>query len=114
MFTVVVTFTMAGDTADRDCDGAGSGTFNTATVVFDGGSATATATACRSRRRPSGDQGRDDRRRDHVIGNTYEAVYTVTVTNSGDGPGQYDLDDLPDFGAGANVTDYSIRSSSTT
>src|SRR4029078_5912891 len=39
-----------------------------------------------------------------VGGNTYSAQYTVTVTNDGDGPGQYDLVDLPDFGAGATVT----------
>ena len=38
-----------------------------------------------------------------VSGNTYKAVYTVTVTNIGDGPGSYTLNDLPDFGSGANV-----------
>ena len=43
-----------------------------------------------------------------VSGNDYKAVYTVTVVNSGDGPGQYTLDDLPEFGTGANVTDVSF------
>jgi uncharacterized repeat protein (TIGR01451 family) len=41
---------------------------------------------------------------EHVAGNTYKAEYTVTVTNIGDGPGQYDLSDLPAFGTGANVS----------
>ena len=45
-----------------------------------------------------------------VSGNTYEAQYTVTVTNNGDGPGSYSLDDLPDFGTGANVVGSPVRS----
>ena len=107
-FTVVVTFTMAGNTANRACDGQGTGTFNTATVVFDRG--TNDDSDCVSLPLPqiTVDKEPDMAVAELVDGNTYKAEYTVTVTNSGDGPGHYDLADLPAFGTGVNVIDVTI------
>ena len=111
VYTVTVTFTVdpAMPADERECGAeptAGQGAYNGVTVSFnDGGSdhdadcidipvpdiqVTKLATTNVAT---------------FVSGNDYKAVYTVTVENSGDGPGVYTLDDLPEFGTGANVTD---------
>jgi uncharacterized repeat protein (TIGR01451 family) len=103
VFTVVVTFTMAGDTDDRACAGADSGTFNTATVVFDRGSNSDSDCVPLPSPKIEMTKVAEPATATHISGNQYEVSYTITVSNTGEGAGSYTLADVPDFGAGIEI-----------
>lgn len=112
-YTVVATFTMAGDLEARECDGEpGSGAYNAARVTND--ISDSTDSGCIDL--PMPDIGVT---KDVVVnpaqpvyqgGNEYTVAYDIVVTNSGEGPGSYTLVEDPDFGTGIDVTAISATS----
>jgi uncharacterized repeat protein (TIGR01451 family) len=118
-YTVTVTFdvspTMTAD--ERTCDGAtaGEGTYNSAAIVFPGGTdndndcvnipdpdVTVTKTATSG---PS----------PVALGSlSWTVGYEIEVTNSADGPATYDLDDVPGFASGVTITNQLATSSDIT
>ncbi len=103
-YNVDVTFTVAPTNtgAERDCDlvtgEGGTGTLNTATVAY-GNERSEPSTACSPIPGPAltVEKTPDGAGFATQIGNTtsWEAVYSVTVTNTGQGPGSYSLSDVP-------------------
>ena len=103
-YNVDVTFTVAPTNtgAERDCDlvtgEGGTGTLNTATVAY-GNERSEPSTACSPIPGPAltVEKTPDGIGFATQIGNTtsWEAVYSVTVTNTGQGPGSYSLSDVP-------------------
>ncbi|MEO6571037.1 MAG: hypothetical protein ABIO83_05770, partial [Ilumatobacteraceae bacterium] len=101
VYTVTVEFTVDGDTAiaDRTCGtvpAPGQAAYNA--VSIDVGSAMdPSSDACVDIPLPdiSVTKVRTSDTASLVDGNVYEAGYTVTVRNDGDGPGVYSLDDVP-------------------
>ena len=102
-FTVVVTFTMAGDTSNRACAGIGTGTFNTATVEFDRGSDSDSDCVPLPSPKVEMTKVAEPTTATHISANQYEVSYTITVENTGEGAGSYTLSDTPDFGAGIEI-----------
>ncbi|HWL45340.1 MAG TPA: hypothetical protein VNQ73_20515 [Ilumatobacter sp.] len=110
-YTVQVTFTVAADMtpAERVCaDGSllnGQGTFNHVLVTPNIGEPD-TGEACQPIPGPGITVAKDaPESAEHLDGYDYSATYTVRVTNTGDGPGMYDLLEHPGFAAGATITD---------
>ena len=103
-YTVAVTFTVAPTitSAERDCTPAagelGTGTLNTATVAY-GNQRSLPSPACSPIPGPvlTVDKTPDGTGFATQVGGTtsWEAVYAVSVTNTGQGPASYSLSDVP-------------------
>lgn len=106
VYTATVTFTLvpppAGET--QTCTGQpGAGAYNGATVTV--GQTIDPASACLDLPAPaiSVTKVRETTFASPLSGTTFQANYTITVTNTGEGPGRYTLTDTPDLGAGATL-----------
>ena len=112
VYTVVTTFTMTPSNSSQECvDGqGGNGAYNSATVTFEQPPTTNSDDACVDLPTPdiSVEKVADGALATQVAGFQYQAVYTVTVTNDGEGPGSYTIADLPAFPDGATVDDVTL------
>ncbi len=111
-YVVTVAFTIDGAATleVRDCTGEpGSGAYNSVSITVNG-DAGDPADACIELPDPiiTIEKEASDGQPVLVAANVYTAEYTITVDNVGGGPGAYDLADMPDFGAGATVTNIAV------
>ena len=113
VFTITVTFTVdatATEPADLDCELVegedGTGTLNTATVTFDG--QTIEDDACAPI--PEVTIDKTVTSAPAFAAGAWTVEYEVEVENTGAVDTTYDLEDVPTFGAGTNVTNIAVAS----